>query len=109
MKTDEIFLTHILTRCQKIISVTSAMSYDEFLENQDAQDVVIRSFEIIGEATTHLSEKCRDEHSDIPWREMKQFRNVLIHQYFRLDTRQVWSVSRNDIPEIVVQIQKILA
>lgn len=85
------------------------MSYDEFLENQDAWDVVIRSFEIIGEATTHLSKKCRDEHPDIPWREMKQFRNVLIHQYFRLDTRQVWSVSRNDIPEIVVQIQKILA
>ena len=85
------------------------MSYYEFLENQDAQDVVNRSFEIIGEATTHLSEKCRDEHPDIPWREMKQFRNVLIHQYFRLDTRQVWSVSRNDIPEIVVQIQKILA
>ena len=70
---------------------------------------MIRSFEIIGEATTHLSGKCRDEHQDIPWREMKQFRNVLIHQYFRLDTRQVWSVSRNDIPEIVVQIQKILA
>ncbi|HJJ92019.1 MAG TPA: DUF86 domain-containing protein, partial [Methanocorpusculum sp.] len=64
---------------------------------------------IIGEATTPLSGKCRDEHPDIPWREMKQFRNVLIHQYFRLDTRQVWSVSRNDIPEIVVQIQKILA
>lgn len=85
------------------------MSYDEFLENQDAHDVVIRSFEIIGEATTHLSEKCRDEHPDIPWREMKQFRNVLIHQYFRLDTRQVWSVSRNDIPEIMGQIQKILA
>jgi uncharacterized protein with HEPN domain len=57
MKTDEIFLTHILTRCQKIISVTSAMSYDEFLENQDAQDVVIRSFEIVGEATTPLSGK----------------------------------------------------
>ena len=85
------------------------MSYYEFLENQDTQDVVIRSSEIIGEATTHLSEKCRDEHPDIPWREMKQFRNVLIHQYFRLDNRQVWSVSRNDIPEIVVQIQKILA
>jgi uncharacterized protein with HEPN domain len=85
------------------------MSYDEFLENQDTQDVVNRSFEIVGEATTPLSGKCRDEHLDIPWREMKQFRNVLIHQYFRLDTRQVWSVSRNDIPEIVVQIQKILA
>jgi uncharacterized protein with HEPN domain len=85
------------------------MSYDEFLENQDAQDVVIRSSEIVGEATTPLSGKCRDEHLDIPWREMKQFRNVLIHQYFRLDTRQVWSVSRNDIPEIVEQIQKILA
>jgi uncharacterized protein with HEPN domain len=33
------------------------MSYDEFLENQDAQDVVIRSFEIVGEATTPLSGK----------------------------------------------------
>ncbi|HJJ41016.1 MAG TPA: DUF86 domain-containing protein [Methanocorpusculum sp.] len=39
---------------------------------------------------------------------MKQFRNVLIHQYFRLDVKQVWAVSRNDIPEIAGLIGKLL-
>ena len=109
MKSDSVFLRHILTRCQKITSVTSDITYDEFAENQDLQDIVIRSFEIIGEATTHLSEKCMTDHPEIPWREMKQFRNVLIHQYFRLDVKQVWGVSLNDIPIITRQIEELLA
>ncbi|MBQ4597655.1 MAG: DUF86 domain-containing protein [Methanocorpusculum sp.] len=108
MKHDVIFLTHILTRCRKILSVTEVMTYEEFADNQDVQDIVIRSFEIIGEATTHISDEFKNCHSEVPWREMKQFRNVLIHQYFRLDVKQVWAVSRNDIPEIAGLIEKLL-
>jgi uncharacterized protein with HEPN domain len=35
---------------------------------------------IIGEAATRLSEKFKQDHPEIAWREVKAFRNVIVHE-----------------------------
>ena len=59
------------------------------MRDADKQDLVVHFLEIIGEATAHLSENFRKEHKNIPWREMKNLRNLLIHQYFRIDPDEI--------------------
>ncbi|MBE9139745.1 DUF86 domain-containing protein [Nodosilinea sp. LEGE 07088] len=46
------------------------------------QDAVIRNFEGMGKAVKRLSEELRNSNSDIPWRQIAGFRDVLIHDYF---------------------------
>ena len=73
----------------QINRIISSTTQEEFLRDADEQDLVVHSLEIIGEATAHLSENFRKEHKNIPWREMKDLRNLLIHQYFRIDPEEI--------------------
>jgi hypothetical protein len=54
------------------------------------QDAVVRNLEIIGETTKRLSDACRQQHPQIPWRQMAGMRDVLIHAYDRVDLEEVW-------------------
>ena len=47
-------------------------------------DAVIRNLEVIGEAVKNLPDEVKDEKPEVEWREIAGFRDVLVHQYFRL-------------------------
>ena len=50
-----------------------------------AQNAVMRSFEVVGEAARRISPELREAHPEVPWRLMSDFRNKLIHDYVGLD------------------------
>ena len=86
---DEIaFLGDILKSIQNIRTYTQR-GEAKFLASGMIQDTVIRNFEIIGEATKNLSPELRQRYSDIPWRKMAGFRDVLIHSYMWIDVSNV--------------------
>jgi len=43
--------------------------------------------EIIGEALKHLPEEIREEHPEIPWRQIAGIRDIIIHEYFGITPR----------------------
>ena len=53
-------------------------------------DAVIKNFITIGEAASHLPEDFIEKHPDIPWRDMRDMRNILVHAYFGVDNQVVW-------------------
>jgi len=59
---------------------------------------VIREFEIVGEAVGKLPEDLKGQFPGVPWREIKDFRNILIHEYFGVDLRIVWNTIHQDLP-----------
>ena len=60
MKDDRTYLHHIVEAIEKIESYTAGFSEEAFLRDSLVQDGVIRQFEIIGEATKHLSPETRN-------------------------------------------------
>ncbi len=108
MRGNEIYLNHILARCRKIEMLTAEHTLEELQEDENLQDVLTRSLEIIGEATAHLSDEFKEAHPEIPWGQMKGMRNVLIHQYFRIDLDFVWGTAVEDIPNLRKNIETIL-
>ncbi|HJJ42003.1 MAG TPA: DUF86 domain-containing protein [Methanocorpusculum sp.] len=88
--------------------MAASVSEDEFYSNEDVQDIIIRSLKVIGEASTHLSEEFKEVHSDIPLRKIKDFRNIIVHQYFRVDMRAVFGTVIDDIPVLRMQIEDII-
>lgn len=64
--------------------------------------------EVIGEATKNVSKKTRRENPQIPWKEMAGMRDVLIHDYFGVDTKIVWNVVENELPKIKDYIKRLL-
>ncbi len=100
-KRDEtLFLQDILDSVNAILEFTADIAIDEFSRNRLIYSATIREFEIIGEATIHLSDELIAKYNTVPWRDLKDFRNLLIHEYFGVDHEIVWNTICNDLPLI---------
>ncbi len=61
---------------------------------------VLRWFEIIGEASRRLTNDFRNQHPDVPWREITDMRNRVTHGYFDIDLEVVWNTITRDLPAL---------
>ncbi|HJJ48778.1 MAG TPA: DUF86 domain-containing protein [Methanocorpusculum sp.] len=95
---DEILVGHILNECRKILAITEKIDYEIFKRETLYQDALIRPLEIIGEAAGNLSEDFCTSHPDLPIREMRAMRNILAHQYYKVDIDYVWITVTEDVP-----------
>ncbi len=107
MKNDNVYLHHILECIENIESYVPNGKSD-FFSSKLIQDAVIRNLEIVGEATKRISQDLREQHPQLPWREMAGLRDVLIHNYFGVDNEIVWNVIEKEIPKLKEQIMDLL-
>ncbi|BDZ72126.1 hypothetical protein GCM10025861_26430 [Methanobacterium petrolearium] len=84
------------------------MTLEELEKDDKTSSAVVRKFEIIGEATKHLSEKIKEENHEIPWKNMAGMRNRLIHAYFGVDYKLVWEAIKIEIPRLKPKLEEIL-
>lgn len=103
-----VYIFHIRDAIQKIENYAEKNTYEDFLQNDWDQDAVIRNLEIIGEALSHINQEFRNSHPAIPWRKIIALRNVLIHAYFGIDLDLVWKIITKNVPELKLEIEKIL-
>jgi len=107
MKHDAVYLKHILEAIEQIEIYIANLSEEQFRNNRLVQDGVVRQLEIIGEASRYLSSECRDNHPEIPWRQMIGMRNRVIHAYFDVNLTIVWEVVQHDLPVLKQNIKRI--
>ena len=83
------------------------LTEEEFYENRQVQDAVLRRFQIVGEAAKKIDEDFRNKYSDIPWKKIAGMRDVVIHEYFGVNLRRVWLITKEDLPELKLRISRI--
>ncbi len=94
------YLNDIKSAIAEIEEFTSGMDFDTFATDRKTVNAVIRSLEVLGEATKHLPANFRRKHPDIPWSKMAGMRDVLIHDYMGVDLKTVWKVTEERLPEL---------
>ena len=102
-------LRDILQAARLIASYLKDTTEADFLANSEKQDAVIRRFEIIGEATAHLTEATRRAIPQLPFRKMRGMRNIVAHDYGNVDLKIVWQVGLVQVPEICAILEKFFA
>ena len=107
MKNKLLYLSNIKD-CIENIEAYTVEGKEVFLQNRMMQDAVIRNLEIIGEATKLLSSEMRDQYPNIPWRKMAGLRDVLIHNYLRVDLEEVWMIVETNLPDLKTKINQII-
>ncbi|AFW93116.1 DUF86 domain-containing protein [Dolichospermum sp. UHCC 0684] len=107
MKDERLYLSNIKECIERIEEYTKG-GKEEFMQNKMIQDAVIRNFEIIGEATKRLSPELRSQYSDVPWQQMAGLRDVLIHDYLKVNLNLVWQIIEQNLSNLKRQVTAIL-
>jgi uncharacterized protein with HEPN domain len=103
-----VLLEDIIDSCHKIKRYTQEINFEEFIKDDKTKDAVIRNFEIIGEASAVLHEDFKRQHPQINWREIKDFRNRMIHDYAGIDYQIVWVIITDFIEELEFQVNQLI-
>ncbi|MCK5342371.1 MAG: DUF86 domain-containing protein [Candidatus Heimdallarchaeota archaeon] len=99
------YLKHIRDECSYILSVSGeGLSKDDFLNDETVKRAVVRSLEIVGEATKKIPADFKLKYESVHWKNMAGMRDRLIHDYIGVDYSIVWDVVKNKIPELYNQI-----
>ncbi len=96
---------------QAIDRYASGISLDQFLENEEKQDAIIRRIEVLGEAADRLMKADKDyiQHfPDLPVREIKAMRNFVSHGYDAVDLTTVWNTAKEDVPDLCRQLDRLI-
>jgi len=82
---------------------------ERLAQDELVQTWVLHNLQIVGESCRALSAQFRDAHPEIPWSRIVGMRNVLVHDYFGIDTDVVWEAVQKDVPRLREQIEAIIA
>lgn len=98
----------MLTAVRRVRSYTDSFTFDAFCSDQRTIDAVIRNFEVIGEAARHVDEATAAIAPAVPWIDIRDMRNILIHEYFGVDLQTVWKTIADDLPALETRLGELL-
>jgi uncharacterized protein with HEPN domain len=102
-------LEHILESVERIEKIVNQVkSIEAFIEKWIEQDAMIRNFEIIGEAVSHISDDTKERYPDLEWNKIRGLRNFVAHEYYGVKLSTIWKTATDNIPVLKEQIQKII-
>jgi len=102
---DEAYLQDILDSIHLILEFIKEYDFEMFQNDKKTYSAVIRQLEIIGEASNKLSKEFKTQKPDIPWKEIIGMRNMLIHVYHDIDSREIWKTLNEDVPVLLEKLK----
>ena len=81
---------------------------EQLFADQFLQDALFRRLEIIGEASRQLPDWIKQQHPEVPWKDIINMRNVFVHEYFGIDLDLVWRQLHQDLTQLKQQIDDIV-
>jgi len=103
-------ILRIIHYCDKIDSHIDYFGDDEglFIENEHYQDACALVIIQISEHVTRLSDEFKNSHPNIPWRDIKNMRNLHAHNYESVMFDILWVTMKNDVPQLRKYLEKLL-
>ena len=105
---DAAYIWDMLQAAKEAVEIMENYDLAAFLENRVLLRASERIVEIIGESARHVSADGQESTPDIPWREIIGQRNILAHEYGQIDHELLYRTIVNDIPELILHLEKAL-
>ena len=105
----KLLLLDIIDAIRNIIDFTKDMTFQNYQSDLKTKHAVERNFSIIGEAVSRIDLAFRNSHTNIDWRQIKDFRNIIVHDYFGIDDLIVWDIIRLNLEQLGKDINAVLA
>ncbi len=81
---------------------------EDFYHDTKSFDATMMQFVVIGELISRLDEEYKTVHSSVPWKKIKDFRNIITHDYFGIDADEIWSIITLHLLPLKATIQELI-
>ena len=107
---DLLILEKINKYCDEISFTIDRLgdSYETFSEDFVFQNACAMCILQIGELANKFSDEFLSVNADIPWRAIRNMRNLFAHNYGNADLEITWSTIKEDIPTLKVKCEKLI-
>lgn len=109
---DPAYLWDMLEAAQAVRDYTGDLSLVQFLEVGREMEItrlaVERRLEIMREAARRISSTFREEHPEIPWMDIIGLRNVISHEYDKVNYAAIYRIVCDDIPELIELLEPLM-
>ncbi len=76
------------------------VDYTTFSSNPMIIDACLMKLIVIGENVSRISDDYKKSHNEIEWREIKDLRNLIAHNYDAVNYDMIWEIIHEDIPDL---------
>ena len=105
---DLVYVVHMLECIERVLEYCEG-GEASFRQSRLIQDAVIRNLQTMAESSQRLSDSTKAIASEVPWRAISGFRNIIVHDYLGVDIDMVWQVVSAELPALQAQLLKVRA
>jgi uncharacterized protein with HEPN domain len=102
-------LHHIEESIHHVMDFLHGKTFDQMKADVMCYHAVVYNIMIIGEAANLLTKEFKDHHPEVPWRDIVDMRNVLVHGYFTTSAIFIWETYTKDLPVLLNQVEQYIA
>jgi uncharacterized protein with HEPN domain len=99
-------IRHMLDHAREALEMARQRTRQDLDESRELELSLVRLLEIVGEAANRVPDEQRERYPTIPWQDIVDFRNRVIHGYDAVDLDIVWEIVEQDLPALVQALQR---
>ncbi len=103
-----IYVRDMIECCDRILRHTGGLDREMVFTTDIVRDATLWNIGVLGEAANRIPEAVREAHHEIPWRDMIDARNRIIHGYGDIDDDVLWDIISRDIPELLPSLRALV-
>jgi uncharacterized protein with HEPN domain len=98
----------MLAQIDEIGQFVAGMTYEAFSQDLRTIKAVLYDLAVLGEAAASLFPEIETDYPQIPWVRIRGIRNILVHEYFRVNLPIIWETIQTDLPFLETKLRAIL-
>ncbi len=104
----DLYLKDVLNAIENVKEYIGDLDVEDVLKDRLRTDAILRNLEIIGEAVSQLPKEIKEKYKEIPWRDIKDFRNVVAHRYWKINLARIVDIIENKLDSLKQKVENIL-
>ncbi len=108
MRAEVHWLRDMVLSCHLIGEYVDGQSYETFAADHLRRDAVCYRLAVIGESVGQVMDRARVLLPAVPWAAIRAMRNLVLHDFFTVDSRTVWETARGDVPQLLEALRTVV-
>ena len=106
---DDLYLLHMLESAQKALAFVQGKTRDGYDDNEVLRLALLHLIQTVGEAARNVSEAYQKQHPEIAWKPIMGIRHRIVHNYADVDDEVIWKTVTDDLPPLVIHLEKLIS